>query len=250
MGLVTEMSLRAEIRNKNIDRYVVKAGTKVTPSAMQYLKDRSIELVYEEEKAPEALKGSESVKTEERPSAKYVFGSSGCFMSEKPEYMTQLYGNKLVYKDHPRIEFRGRLDSLQSEILMLQVKAAESRQDKLLKELEEVLQYVRNILRCEVLEEPFPGISILNLNDDELRAQSHNPVKYFNMKHVLPDYTMGETTIDLNSLRSSVREVEISAVKAFRRDEGVLREDLIKALNRLSSCIYIMMLKCISGAYK
>jgi ethanolamine utilization cobalamin adenosyltransferase len=28
------------------------------------------------------------------------------------------------------------------------------------------------------------------------------------------------------------------------------REDLIKALNRLSSCAYIMLLKLLNGAYK
>ena len=250
MGLITETSLRAEIRNKSIDKYVVKPDTKITPSARQYLKDRKIELVIEELNVENDGGQNEKCKVEERPSAKYVFAGTGCYMNEKPEYMTQLYGKKLVYKDHPRIMFRGKIDSLQSQILLLQVEAAGNKLDKLLEELDEVLQYVRNILKCEVLEEEFPSNSLIGLNSEELREESHNPVKYFNMKHILPHYNMGKVALELNSLRSSIREVEIFAVRAFKKEDGMEREDLIKALNRLSSCAYIMMLKVINGAYK
>ncbi len=250
MGLITETSLRAEIRNKDIDKYVIKPGTKITPSARQYLKDRKIELVVEEFKVENDGGQNEKFKAEEKTSEKYVLAGIGCHVSEKPEYMTQLYGKKLVYKDHPRIVFRGALDSLQSQILMLQVEADGNRLDKLLEELEEVLQYVRNILKCEVLEEEFQSCTLLGLSSEELREKSHNPVKYFNMKHILPHYSMGKVALQLNLLRSSVRKVEIYAVKAFKKEEGMEREDLVKALNRLSSCIYIMLLKCINGAYR
>ncbi|MPN32240.1 hypothetical protein SDC9_179716 [bioreactor metagenome] len=164
--------------------------------------------------------------------------------------MTQLYGNRLVYKDHPRIMLRGMLDSLQAQLLELQLKASAGKAEKLVEELEEVLQYIRNILKCEVLEEEFPKINLLGLNEDELREWSHNPMKHFNMKHVLPNYNMGELVLGLNALRSSSREVELGAIKAFKTEDGVVRTDLLKALNRLSSCLYIMMLKCINGVYK
>ncbi len=70
------------------------------------------------------------------------------------------------------------------------------------------------------------------------------------MKHILPNYSMGRIALELNALRSGVREAEIAAVKAFRKEEAVEREDLITALNRLSSCVYIMMLKYLNGAYR
>lgn len=212
----------------------------ITPSARQYLKDRKIELVFEEERGE---------KEEQKP-AGYIFAEAGCPMDEKPEYMTQLYGKRLVYKNHPRIILRGAIDSLQSRILLLQAEAAEEKKDKLVDELEEVLQYVRNIMRCEVLEEEFAAIKLLGLEDEELRRQSHNPPKFFGMKHILPDHGMGRLALLLNALRSNVREVEACAVAAFRKEEGMEREDLVKALNRLSSCIYIMMLKYLNGAYR
>ena len=38
----------------------------------------------------------------------------------KPEHMTHLRGEELVFKDHPRIAFRGAIDSLESEIILFQ----------------------------------------------------------------------------------------------------------------------------------
>ncbi len=251
MSLITETSLRTELRNKKIDQYTIKKTTKITPSALQYLKDRKIELIVEDEgtackEKQEHVQESDALKA----SAKYVLLGTGCGIHEKPEYMTQLYGNKLVYKDHPRIAFRGMVDSLQSQLLELQLKVSKTKSETLLQELSEILQYIRNILRCEVLEEDFTQTNLIGLNESELREWSHNPMKHFNMKHVLPSYDMGEITLGLNSLRSSIRQVELRAIKAFKTEEGIAREDILKALNRLSSCLYIMMLKNINGLYK
>ena len=44
---------------------------------------------------------------------------------EKPEHMTHLVGNVLVVKNHPRILFRGKLDSLQSLFVLAQVEIHE-----------------------------------------------------------------------------------------------------------------------------
>ena len=53
----------------------------------------------------------------------------------------------------------------------------------------------------------------------------------------------------LNKLRSEVREVELEAVKAFKEEFKVDRMDIIQALNRMSSAVYIMMLKFTAGIY-
>jgi ethanolamine utilization cobalamin adenosyltransferase len=45
-----------------------------------------------------------------------------------------------------------------------------------------------------------------------------------------------------------VREIEIAAVAAFMNN--VEKQDMIQALNRMSSVIYIMMLKEKAGIYK
>ena len=49
----------------------------------------------------------------------------GVKLAQKPEYMTHLRGNLLVFKDHPRIALRGKIDSLEAAIILLQLKAQE-----------------------------------------------------------------------------------------------------------------------------
>ena len=104
----------------------------------------------------------------------------------KPEHMTHLRGDTLVYKDHPRIAFRGAIDSLESEILLVQIKAGERRQRKLYEDLDEIIAVIRRLLRCEVSGEAVGEVRLQNLSTDELRAHSHHPSQYYGIRHFLP----------------------------------------------------------------
>lgn len=249
MSVLTESILRSKLRNENLKEYVVEKGVIITPSARQYLQDKHIKLVYEEERTE---KSNQNIQREEKIfNPKYVHLNGGVF-ENKPEHMTQLNGNKLVSKDHRRIVLRGRLDSLQAKILQGQIQCKNLNEKKVLKDLEEILAYVRKILEVEVTEEELPEISLIGLNSEELRTVSHNPKKYFNIDHIIfPSYEMGDIVITLNALRAESREVEIDALRAFKNEDGELtRNDIAQALNRLSSCFYIMMCKYLSGKYK
>ncbi|MCD8499300.1 MAG: ATP-binding protein, partial [Clostridiales bacterium] len=57
---------------------------------------------------------------------RFVDFETGSFYLEKPEHMTHLHGNVLVPKNHPRIVFRGKLDSLQAQIVLAQAILAET----------------------------------------------------------------------------------------------------------------------------
>ena len=52
-------------------------------------------------------------------------GLDGGYYDEKPEHMTQLEGNVLVPKTHPRITFRGKLDTLQAQAILLALEEPE-----------------------------------------------------------------------------------------------------------------------------
>ena len=55
----------------------------------------------------------------------------------------------------------------------------------------------------------------------------------------------------LNMVRTQVRETELAAVEAFfDPTEGLQREDIIKALNRMSSAVYVMMCRLKAGKYE
>lgn len=244
MKVLTETEIRARLKRENIDELLVNPDIIVTPSAREYLNEKNIKLTFsnEIEKIKPKSETIEEKAKEEKFTPKYISKYTGGYFVNKPENMTQLYGNELVFKNHPNIIFRGKLDSLQSKILEVQVISNKNKHKKLVEELQEVLQFTRDILKAEVINEEVDNISLFGLKEEDIRAMSHNPKKYLGVDHVLPDYEMGEILIALNSIRSRVRETELSAIP-------LERQDLIKALNRLSSAIYVMMCRYLAGYY-
>lgn len=180
----------------------------------------------------------------------YINMETGEPLSEKPESMTQLRGNLLVTKTHPQILLRGKLDTLAALFLQTQIMAQREELPLLAKELEELLQFVYQLLSAEVTEKPLTEIKLLGLDGSRLREASHEVKKYFGIEHPTPDASMGALFAQLNYLRTQVRETELAANGAFLKDGVCTRPDLIKGLNRLSSAVYILMCKKLSGAYK
>lgn len=258
---ITEDLLRIELRNTQPEVYYIPQGKILTPAAREYLQQRKIKIA-KEGAAPEA-DGPRIVATEvppmpqvvmsapEPPKPKFVDHETGAYYMEKPEHMTHLYGNVLVVKNHPRILFRGKLDSLQSLVVLAQVFIAESGCQKLVDDLDNVLAILREMMRCDVLDEPFHNETIIGLTHAELRERSHDPQKFFNIKQmVLPDHTMGRDYALLNQLRTAVRETEVAAAEAFRVGSKYTRGDIIEELNRLSSAMHIMMCMYLAGQYR
>ncbi|TYT74290.1 hypothetical protein [Desulfobotulus mexicanus] len=249
MKVITESFLRESFRKEIPETFKVEAGQILTPSAAQLLSEKGVKIVrdgaYVAGEIPEPPELPASA-----PAPKYVLAGGGGMFDTKPEHMTRLYGNRLVPKDHPRIFFRGRLDSIQSMILLAQSRIHEKGLKKLVQDLGEVLDLARAIMRAEVLDEVLCERSLMGLREGELREQSHNPEKYFGTKHLLVSFDMGWVLLTLNELRSSIREVEVLAVKAFRNEYEIEKPEIIQALNRMSSAVYIMMLKEKSGKYR
>ena len=153
----------------------------------------------------------------------------------KSEQMTHLNGDTLVPNPHPRIFLRGKLDTLESELILCQL-----RLPALAEPLGELLALTRQILHCEVLEEPLKEVRLLGLTEEELRRQSHIPQEYYGVPHFMPEASDGQTIARLNCLRCRVRETELAAAAAFPNGQ---REDLVQALNRMSSAVYLLMIQ-------
>ena len=165
--------------------------------------------------------------------------------------MTHLKGNLLVCKDHPRIAFRGWIDALEAEITLAQQAAAGEGCPALAEELEEVLGFVRRYIRFDVLDEPVGSIRLCGYTPEQLREYSHYPEKHFGQPHFMIRYTDGPALLALNKLRTVVRQTELAAYAAFRDPDGnVTRSDMILGLNRLSSLMWIMMIKWKAGQYR
>lgn len=258
MKPLTELDLRMALKGSDARRYAVPFGTVATPSAMEYLKMRQVELVYEEEAAAPQARPSAAASRRwdfsdpvaathtaegEKPKELF-FGPDGGHFDHKPEALTHLKGRQLVYKDHPVIIFRGKLDTLSARILEAQICGQQMGRMDYVADLQEILEFSRRLLVNELRGEETEDFFLLGLSADDLRERSHHPEKYFGHRHILADYRMGPLCVALNTLRALVREVELSAAAAFKDAEGrPTRDDVIRALNRLSSLFYILMFK-------
>lgn len=258
MAVVTEAMLRTELADPGrggITRYEVPAGTVVTPSARAWLVDRRIDLVI----GTRVVSGTSHSESPGEPvSALPLFIKpdrfdvvDGSQVAEKPEHLTALRGNLLVPKNHPQIRFRGRLDALEADIVIMQVRFGQLGLPKAVDALGEVLRYVKQILRAEVLDVPFEELPLFGYDEAELRQRSHFPRRYYGLPHFAATAADGEAVVLLNRLRTTVREVELSAYDAFATDGTAepARVDIIRALNRLSSAVYLMMYAAKTGEY-
>ena len=157
---------------------------------------------------------------------------------------TSLNAHKTVPKSDERIALRGKLDSLNAQIIFLQTL---SQNQEYISDLEEVRSVVRHLQACEAKEEIFAGsFELFGLSEDEIHSRSHNPQKFYGRGHILPHYDMKTESAGLNLLRTLVREAELCACRAFS-DDDTLR--LCHVLNRLSSALYILTYKYLPENY-
>lgn len=218
-----EQAVRANIRNRDGKRvYYLGKGDQLTSTARDFLRRERIEI----------LPGSQA-----RPERYRLL--SGGYAEEKPEHMTHLNGEVLVPKTHPRIRFRGKMDTLEAELILCQLVPGAPEGA-----LGEILDLSRKILRCDVLEEPLRQDTLCGLTQDEQRGRSHMPQDYYGQPHFMPQASDGPVIAGLNRARCFAREAELAAVEAFSDREGnLIREDIPKALNRMSSMLYLLMIQ-------
>ena len=218
--LYDEKAVRENLRSRREGRvFYLGRNDTLTPSARDLLRREGIPILPAEEARPQRwqLPG-------------------GGYMEEKPEHMTCLMGDLLVPKTHPRIRFRGAIDTLEAELLLCGP------------ETDQVLSLARRLIRCEVLNEPVGEFTLYGLTEAEQRRRSQLPQDYYGIPHFMPDYRDSEPVLRLNRCRCAAREAELAACEAFLTPDGTLqREDIVRALNRMSSMLYILMLRHKAG---
>ena len=171
--------------------------------------------------------------------------------TEKPEHMTHLRGAELVPKTHPMIAFRGQLDIFEGVVLKGIISAENDGFKGLARDLTELLECSRKIMRAEVRQEPLEPINICGWDAAEIRDRSHYPNKYYEANHFTPQPEHGKIMAELNYMRAVARQMELAAAHAFYKEDGSTdRDDILQAVNRFSSVIYVFMLQLLGGVYK
>lgn len=221
--LFNEENVRENLRNRDGKRvFYLAKGDQLTSVARDFLNRERIEILPAEQAKPERYQ---------------LLG--GGYLEEKPEHLTHLNGQFLVPKSHPRILFRGKLDTLEAELILCQLAA-----EHLITPVGEILALARRLIRCDVLEEPVPEGKLCGLTEAEIRKRSHFPQDYYGQPHFMPGVEDGAVMARLNRARCAAREAELAAVMAFSDREGnPTRVDILRALNRLSSMLYLLMIQ-------
>lgn len=217
--LYSKDAVRDNIRNRDGKRvFYLGKGDQLTSDARDFLTRERIEILPAAQAKPD----------------RYRLLNGG-YMEEKPEHMTHLNAEVLVEKNHPRILFRGAVDTLEAELLL----CCSAATGEIRKGLEEALSYTRTLLRNEVLGEPVKEISLGGMDDAALRQRSHRPQDFYGQPHFMPSPDDSLLLLQVNKARCLARSAELYAVAAFTGT----REDLLKAFNRLSSFLYLIMIQ-------
>jgi len=221
--LLGEKEVRENLRNRDGKRvFYLSKGDQLTSSARDFLSRERIEVLPAEQAKP----------------SQYRLINGG-YLEEKPEHLTHLNAEVLVPKTHPRIFFRGKMDTLEAELIECQLASGH-----LVTPVGEILTLARQLIRCDVLEEPVPEGKLCGLTEAEIRTRSHFPQDYYGQPHFMPSVRDGAVIARLNRVRCASREAELAAVEAFTDREGKpTRLDILRALNRMSSMLYLLMIQ-------
>lgn len=221
--LYTKDAVRDNIRNREGKRvFYLGKGDQLTSDARDFLSRERIEILPAEQAKQEIYR---------------LLG--GGYVTEKPEHMTHLNAQVLVPKTHPRIAFRGAMDTLEAELLLSRQEAPAFD-----KQLGEILSLARKILRWDVLEEKAEDGPLCGMTMDEIRLRSHRPQDFYGQPHFMPDAKDGRALLQVNRARCAARTAELAAAAAFSDREGnPTRVDILRAMNRISSMLYLIMIQ-------
>lgn len=224
-------------------------GCRLTPSAQALLSERKITIRYVNEQGEVfvAVDESDAVTKVHPLKTNNQRPGNGCWacgsdVQEKPSFMTHLNDQVLVPKNHPRIAFRGKIDSA----ICLCVEAQCLLEDQppfIVHALTDIRSYLGQLLQAEVMDTPLALPSFGDIDSEVIHKWSHNPLEHLGYDHMLPDARFGIKVAKLNTLRAMTRELELEASRLFIDISMRLeREDIVAGLNRLSSAIYVVMI--------
>ena len=267
---ITENWLREQFGLAHGTEVQLPTNARLTPSAQGLLDERHITVKYIDESGrvfiPKAGQNATDAASVEALKQVHPLTTSDewsvpdCLLchqkvAQKPDTLTHIDAHHLVSKNDPRLLFRGKLDSViaQAVLTQIQLQSVHSTSEatseaphtivpQLVRYMADVRSALGNVLKAEATGEPMSDVALGNLSDAAIHRMSHNPLKYLGHDHLVPDEKQGVQVALLNVLRAQIREAELYAAQIYiTRDFRVKRPDIMQALNRLSSAVYVLM---------
>jgi ethanolamine utilization cobalamin adenosyltransferase len=253
---VTESWLRERFSLAPGSEIHLPENARLTPSARTLLEERQIRVKYLDDAGRAFVETAQTARGE-APALQRVPVLTGenerraamCLLcaqplAVKPDTLTSLDGKALVAKNDPRLKLRGKLDTAIAHAVWIQAEfAPKGGKTPLAHWLADVRSALGSVLKAEVSGEAMPPVAMGEFDEAAIHAISHHPLKYLGHDHLVPEVAHGVQVARLNLLRAQIREAELSAAEVFiDRDFKVVRPDIMQALNRLSSAVYVLML--------
>ena len=262
---ITEHWLREQFGLAHGTEVQLPANARLTPSAQGLLDERHITVKYIDDSGrvfiPKAGQNatdaalSDSLKQVHPLTTSDEWSVPDCLLCQqkvehKPDTLTHIDAHHLVSKNDPRLLFRGKLDSVIAQAVLTQIQLTQTPSDALAPIMPQLSRYMAdvrsvlgNVLKTEATGETMATVALGNLSAEAIHKMSHHPLKYLGHDHLVPDEKQGMQVALLNLLRAQIREAELYAAQIYiTRDFRVKRPDIMQALNRLSSAVYVLML--------
>jgi ethanolamine utilization cobalamin adenosyltransferase len=252
--IVTESELRELWRSGRQALPAFPPGTRFSQAAQDFLKTHQLEIRFEDPAAAPA-DGAETRPAWDKPAVFPVVLSGpalvcavcGQPLSPKPDHMTQLDAGRFAPKTHPRIRFRGQLDSLHAVVMLTAAEARRYHLPRLAAALDSLAAYCREVQSAEYHGRPVQPLSLLGRDEAELHQTSHWPDRHLGIAHLTLEPADHAILHWLNLARTQARELELSALELYGPKEHTHSDQdasgsIPHALNRLSSAIYVTAL--------
>ncbi len=251
--VVTESELRQMWRDGKNALPLFPSGTMFTPSALDFLNSHGLQ-VHFETPGPAPSNGRYADSPEwDRPGTFPVVltgpipvcDTCGQPITQKPDHLTQLDSGHFAIKTHPRIKLRGRLDTLHALVMLTSAEARRYWLPELADRLDTLAAYCREIQSAEYNDRPVCPLLLGGKTEEEIHQISHHPNQYLGIEHIIPGAEDPPILHWMNYLRATAREVELFALEIYPHPD---REDISRALNRLSSAVYVLELMFRNGS--
>ena len=232
-SFITETWLREHFSLAHGTEVRLPEDGRLTPAARTLLDEKRISIKYLDAAGRTFIESAEG-KPPSRQRVHPLTGSAehpvatctlcGNEVSHKPEAMTHLDPHHLTGKNHPRLRLRAKLDTSIAHAVWVQAELSD-------------------VERASTLSFWLADVRSCLGNEQAIHRLSHDPLRYFGHDHLVPDASQGITVARLNLLRALIREAEVIAADVYiDRDYKLTRPDILQALNRLSSAVYVLML--------
>ena len=257
MNVITESELREWWQNGRGQIPAFPLGTRFSASAQDFLRAQGLEARPAAGLSPSPAPAPSPSAWDEPARFPVVLNGAlpicsecGLPLAHKPEHMTQIDAGHFAPKTAARVGFRGRVDSLHGLVMLSAAVARRFELPELAGHLDTLAAYCREIMSAEYNLRPVAALTMMGKGEEELHRISHWPERYLGIPHLAPSPQDHEMLHWLNVLRTQTREVELAALQAF--PPGGLDPDefgigLNRAINRLSSAIYVLELYFQSG---